>query len=143
MTLEECAPTPFENKSPRRNSMSIPSKRTFQTSLAIIIMTYFTTMGAALSQDYSGKARATNLARNTAITLNGGIAKYVPDKCMFDSSTPLGLCWISKDQRGYLFQFIGGLPGWQVTGMRPTTQTSILISEDGRSVVSINYNTPF
>lgn len=95
------------------------------------------------SQDYGGKVRAVNLARNTAIALNGGIGKYAPDKCMFDSSTPLGLCWIREDQNGYLFQFVGGPPGWQVTGMRPTTQTSIIISVDGRSVVSIDYNAPF
>lgn len=113
-----------------------------QVLASVVVLASTAATNPVFSQDYSGKVRAINLARNTAITLNGGISKYVPDKCMFDSSTPLGLCWIQKDQNGFLFQFVGGPPGWQVTGMRPTTQTSILISPDGRSVLRVNYNSP-
>ena len=122
---------------------NFPSQHTPRIIVASLATIYTLTSQVAFGQaSPNDKARAVNLGRNAAIALNGGISKYVPEKCMFDTGTPLGLCLTKKDQYGYLFQFVGGPPGWQPLGMAPTVQTSILISLDGRSVLNIFYNGP-
>lgn len=92
------------------------------------------------SVDPQAKTRATNLARNTAISLNGGLSKYVPDSCMFDSSQPVGNCLRVHDAYGFIFSFLGGEPGWQQLGIRPNTETVLHLSPSGKDVISIIYN---
>jgi len=84
------------------------------------------------------RQRAVNLARSTAIALNGGLSRYMPDSCMFSSSA--SGCLRKVDYRGFLFVFKGGNPGWQVLGYAPTKITEILISPDGKSVVEVAAN---
>lgn len=98
---------------------------------------------AAGAQDYNAKMRALNLARNTAIKINGGLSKYVPEKCMFNSELPVGTCLIQRDGSGFYYRFVGGEPGWQVLGKPPSTETLIQIAPDGLSVVNLEYNGPF
>jgi len=91
--------------------------------------------------------RAMNLARNTAVTLNGGLTKWSPASCMFSSGASGGSCLVQSDSQGFLFRcflfrFNGGTPGWQQLGNPPTTTTEILISPDGRTVSELVYNGP-
>ena len=84
------------------------------------------------------RQRAVNLARATAVNLNGGLSRYMPDACMFSSSATG--CLKSADQEGFFFAFYGGPPGWQPLGYRPSKVTELLISPDGRSVVRVISN---
>lgn len=86
--------------------------------------------------------RAMNLARNTAVTLNGGLTQWNPASCMFSSGASGGSCLVQSNNQGFLFRFNGGAPGWQQLGNPPTTTTEILISPDGRSVSELIYNGP-
>ena len=88
------------------------------------------------------RVRAVNLARDTAVKLNGGLTLYRPAKCMFDTSLGGGNCLIRRDNQGFLFRFLGGAPGWQQLGLPPTWDTEILVSPDGRQVVQVVFNQP-
>lgn len=94
----------------------------------------------AESVDPHAKLRATNLARNTAISLNGGLSKYRPDSCMFDSAQQVGNCLRVHDSYGFIFSFLGGEPGWQQLGIRPNTETVLHLSPSGKEIISIIYN---
>ena len=52
------------------------------------------------------RVRAVNLARDTAVKLNGGLTLYRPAKCMFDTSLAGGNCLIRRDNQGFLFRFL-------------------------------------
>jgi hypothetical protein len=88
---------------------------------------------------YSG-VRAVNLARNTAVKLNGGLNVYRPAACMFSTDISGGSCLVQTNSDGYLYRFLGGAPGWQQLGLPATTETELLISPDGRTVVTLLYN---
>lgn len=88
------------------------------------------------------RVRAVNLARDTAVKLNGGLSVYRPAKCMFDTSLGGGSCLIRRDDQGFLFRFLGGAPGWQQLGLQPNWDTEILVSPDGRQVVQVVFNQP-
>lgn len=94
-----------------------------------------------LQQRAPSRQRATNLARNTAVRLNGGLSRYFPAACMFASgaSNP---CLVRDNSSGFLFRFNGGEPGWQQLGKPPSMSSEILVSPDGRSVVEVVYNGP-
>jgi hypothetical protein len=84
--------------------------------------------------------RAINLARNTAVKLNGGLTVYRPAACMFSTDISGGSCLVHTNSDGYLYRFLGGAPGWQQLGLPATTETELLISPDGRTVVNLIYN---
>jgi hypothetical protein len=84
--------------------------------------------------------RALNLARNTAVSENGGLSVYRPQPCMFNTGDGGGECLISNTAEGFTFKFLGGKPGWPENGSEPTTETEIQISPDGRSINQIIYN---
>lgn len=90
--------------------------------------------------------RAINLARTTAIAQNGGLSRYRPAQCMFQTANPNNPCVINtpdsntNNSNTYVFRFQGGAPGWQQQNQRPTVETEITISADGRSVQQIDYN---
>ena len=101
--------------------------------------------------------RAINLARTTAIAQNGGLSRYRPAQCMFQTANPENPCLINSPDDGnnnnnntrdnrnnnsntYVLRFQGGAPGWQQQNQRPTVETEITISADGRNVVQMNYN---
>ena len=84
--------------------------------------------------------RALNLARNTAVTLNGGLSVYRPAACMFTTPDAENPCLVERSAEGFLFRFLGGTPGWQVLNLPPTRETEILIAPDGRSVSRTAYN---
>ena len=86
--------------------------------------------------------RAINLARNTAVKLNGGLTVYRPAACMFSTDISGGSCLVQTNSDGYLYRFLGGAPGWQQLGLPATTETELLISPDGRTVVNLIYNGP-
>lgn len=95
-----------------------------------------------LQEQAPARQRAMNLARNTAITLNGGLSVYRPAACMFSSGGSGGSCLVQNNNQGFLFRFNGGAPGWQELGKPPTFTTEILISPDGRTVSELVYNGP-
>jgi hypothetical protein len=100
--------------------------------------------------------RAINLARTTAVAQNGGLSRYRPAQCMFQTANPENPCLINSPDDGnnnnardnrnnnnsntYVFRFQGGAPGWQQQNQRPTVETEITISADGRDVLQVNYN---
>ena len=96
--------------------------------------------GAALAQVSDSNLRAVNLARNWAVNNNGGLSVYVPASCMFNSSDGGGSCLIQTNNPAYTFRFLGGAPGWQQEGLRPTTETEITVSPDGRTITNVGYN---
>ena len=95
-----------------------------------------------MQQQAPARQRAMNLARNTAIKLNGGLSTYVPAACMFSSGGSGGSCLVENNDQGFLFRFNGGAPRWQQLGKPPSFTTEILISPDGRTVSQLVYNGP-
>jgi len=82
--------------------------------------------------------RAANLARMEAERINGGLSKYFTANCMHQKGG--GSCMVNAGASGYLFNFLGGPPGWEVSKQAATKETRILISPDGTRVVNVEYN---
>ena len=78
--------------------------------------------------------RALNLARGTAVALNGGLSQYRPSSCMFRTAAG-NPCITRADHSGIEFTIPGGQPGWEESGEQPTILTVVLISPDGRAVL--------
>ena len=121
------------------------------TGLALLASPLASSPGPALAQKAPAgvnaevsfaRVRAVNLARETAVKLNGGLRLYRPAKCMFDTSLAGGNCLIRRDKRGFLFRFLGGAPGGQQLGLPPNWETKILVSPNGRQVVQVLFNRP-
>jgi hypothetical protein len=95
----------------------------------------------AIVADSQGLQRGLNLARDTAIRLNGGLSVYRPANCMYAgiSDNP---CLLSREERGFVFRFKGGPPGWEQLQLPATAETEILVARDGRTVVEVIYNGP-
>lgn len=95
----------------------------------------------AILADAQGLQRGLNLARDTGIRLNGGLSVYRPANCMYAgiSDNP---CLLSREDRGFVFRFRGGSPGWEQLQLPPTAETEILVSRDGRAVLEVIYNGP-
>ena len=112
------------------------------TALAVIAGTGAFAGAPVLAQApvAASEVRALNLARNTAVTENGGLSVYRPQQCMFQTSTGGGECLVDESPNGYTFRFLGGSPGWPADGSDATTETEIQISPDGRNVIGIIYN---
>ncbi len=84
--------------------------------------------------------RALNLARNTAVQLNGGLRVYRPAQCMFETADVENPCLIANDGNGYTFRFLGGAPGWQALNQPATRETEIQVAPNGRTVTRVIYN---
>ena len=95
-------------------------------------------IGPALADMEPSQIRAANLARMQAERINGGLSRYFTANCMHQRGG--GSCMLNSDGHGYLFQFLGGPPGWETTQQSATVQTRILISPDGTQVVKVEYN---
>ncbi|WP_255003895.1 hypothetical protein [Cyanobium sp. HWJ4-Hawea] len=93
---------------------------------------------AANAQVEKSQLRAANLARMEAERINGGLSKYFPANCMYQQGG--GSCLQSLSDKGYLFNFLGGAPGWETNKQAATLQTQILVSPDGKSIKSVIYN---
>ncbi len=86
------------------------------------------------------QTRAANLARMRAESLNGGIAQYRADRCMYTTGAPA--CLLKTTTETYVFRFRGGPPGWQQqTGREPTVLTTVTVSRDGQTIRAVS-NTP-
>jgi hypothetical protein len=84
------------------------------------------------------RIRATNLARMEAERLNGGLQRYFAAGCMHQRGG--GDCLVEQGPDGYLFNFLGGPPGWETKQEPATVETRILIAPDGTRVVTVEYN---
>lgn len=84
------------------------------------------------------QVRAANLARMEAERINGGLSQYFAANCMHQKGG--GSCMVNSGPNGYLFDFLGGPPGWEANKQAATRETKILISPDGTSVVNVEYN---
>ena len=89
--------------------------------------------------DTNAPKRALNLARDTAIRMNGGLSNYRPGRCMYRgvSNNP---CLAQRDASGFIFHFPGGQPGWQESGTPPTQVTVLRVSPDGRAITQTIHN---
>ena len=96
------------------------------------------TAGSALAQIPPSQVRAANLARMEAERLNGGLSRYFTANCMHRSGG--GDCLVDESDNGYLFNFLGGAPGWEVNQQAATVQTKILIGPEGNRVKEVIYN---
>ncbi|MFM7313397.1 MAG: hypothetical protein ACKO0M_09555, partial [Cyanobium sp.] len=92
----------------------------------------------AAAQMSLDQVRAANLARMQAEKINGGLSQYFTANCMHQKGG--GACMVDAGPNGFLFDFLGGPPGWEVNKQAATRQTRILISPDGTKVVNIDYN---
>lgn len=83
------------------------------------------------------QTRAANLARMRAESLNGGVANYRADRCMYSTGAPA--CLVNKSNNGYVFRFQGGPPGWQQRNpAQPTTLTTVTVTPDGETVQTVS-----
>ena len=105
------------------------------TSAALLLIA---TAGSALAQVPPSQVRAANLARMEAERINGGLSKYFTANCMHRSGG--GNCLVNESADGYLFNFLGGAPGWEVNQQPATVQTKILIGPEGNRVKEVIYN---
>jgi hypothetical protein len=83
-------------------------------------------------------SRAVNLARATAEARNGGDGTYSVAACMLRGDG--GDCLIEDGDEGFVFRIPGGPPGWQEAGQRPSRETVIRVSRDGRTVIAVLYD---
>lgn len=113
--------------------------RRFLPLLASGLMATATPVLAQEAVPYSA-VRAINLARNTAIQLNGGLSVYRPAQCMFQTARAENPCLVANNSNGYTFRFLGGGPGWQQLNQPATRETEIQVSPDGRTVQQVIYN---
>ena len=77
--------------------------------------------------------RAVNVARMAAERNHGGLAFYRAAACMYQRGG--GNCLSQQNNRGFLFRFQGGPPGWEQLRIAPTTTTQILVAPDGRVIL--------
>ena len=96
---------------------------------------------ARAQTDAMAPKRALNLARDTAVRLNGGLSKYRPARCMHQSITN-NPCLAQRDADGFVFHFPGGHPGWQEAGTPPSQVTVLRVSADGRAITQTIHNGP-
>lgn len=72
-----------------------------------------------------------------AESLNGGVANYRADRCMYSTGAPA--CLVSASVDGYVFRFRGGPPGWQQRNpAQPTTLTTVTVTADGETILDVN-----
>jgi hypothetical protein len=130
--------------------------KTLALSMALTAGSWACLAGSGVAQPAvpASAVRAINLARATAIAQNGGLSVYRPAQCMFQTANANNPCLISSPEdsgnsstrenrntsNAYVFRFTGGAPGWQQNNQRPSVETEVTISADGRSVVQVNYN---
>ncbi|WP_115070820.1 hypothetical protein [Synechococcus sp. UW179B] len=98
-----------------------------------------TTPRSVNSIDARSIQRSVNLARGTAIRINGGLSQYRPAKCMYGGSDR-NPCIVQSGAQGIVFQIPGGTPGWEEAGTLPSLMTVLLVSPDGRAVLQIISN---
>lgn len=108
-----------------------------------LALTVLLSLGAAaalpaFAEMTPNQVRAANLARMEAERINGGLSKYFTANCMHQKGG--GNCMVKSDGNGYLFDFLGGPPGWEVNKQSATRETRILISPDGTRIVNLEYN---
>ena len=94
---------------------------------------------ARAQTDPMAPKRALNLARDTAIRINGGLSNYRPGRCMYKGITN-NPCLAQRDASGFIFHFPGGKPGWQESGTPPTQVTVLRVSPDGRAITQTIHN---
>lgn len=110
--------------------------------MAFVLMTGSSLIASAPSRAQSqamplSQTRAANLARMRAESLNGGLANYRADRCMYRTGAPA--CLVSRSSKGYVFRFQGGPPGWQQRKpAQPTTLTTVTVTPDGQSIQTVS-----
>ena len=92
------------------------------------------TFAPSTSSDPLAARHAINLARGTAVSLNGGLSQYRPASCMFRTAAG-NPCLTRSDTSGLEFTIPGGKPGWEESGDNPNVLTVVIISPDGRTVL--------
>ncbi|MFN9619867.1 MAG: hypothetical protein ACK55X_09180 [Synechococcaceae cyanobacterium] len=118
----------------------MPRRRILLGGLSALLLGPLATPG--LAQRPLQEVRALNFARNAGVSINGGLTVYRPQACMFTTSADTNPCLIRSDEKGFVYRFLGGPPGWQAEGQPPTLETEILVSPEGNELVRVIYNGP-
>jgi hypothetical protein len=118
----------------------MPLRHVLLAGLSALLLGPLATPGQA--QRPLQEIRALNFARNTGVSINGGLTVYRPQACMFTTSADTNPCLIRSDEKGFVYRFLGGPPGWQAEGQPPTLETEIQVSPDGNELVRVLYNGP-
>ena len=118
----------------------MPLRHVLLAGLSALLLGPLATPGQA--QRPLQEIRALNFARNTGVSINGGLTVYRPQACMFTTSADTNPCLIRSDEKGFVYRFLGGPPGWQAEGQQPTLETEIQVSPDGNELVRVLYNGP-
>jgi hypothetical protein len=113
-----------------RNSLGV-------LALGAALTSGLTSLPASAQMSLS-QIQAANLARMEAERINGGLSNYFTANCMHQKGG--GSCMVNAGPNGYLFDFLGGAPGWEVNKQAATKETRILISPDGTKVINVEYN---
>lgn len=71
--------------------------------------------------------KSINLARQSAERANGGLSKYRAESWTQSGKPPLGTCLFNLSERSLSLSILGGKPGWQQFGEKPTTKSLIRI----------------
>ena len=119
---------------------STPLGVTRSAVMALILMAGANLMAPTSAQSQAmpvSQTRAANLARMRAESLNGGVANYRADRCMYSTGAPA--CLVNKSSNGYVFRFQGGPPGWQQRKpAQPTTLTTVTVTPDGETIQTVS-----
>jgi hypothetical protein len=117
--------------------------RPFTSFFSISAMALVFTAAAIAQTISEQQMRAANLARMQAELINGGLGQYSPADCMHQGGGGSGagnwFCLVSTTPQGFRFRFLGGLPGWAARQERPTIETVVLVSPDGKNL-QVEYN---
>jgi hypothetical protein len=71
--------------------------------------------------------KSINLARQAAERANGGLSKYRAEGWTQSGEAPPGTCFVKPSERSLSLRIVGGSPGWQQFGERPTIKSVIRI----------------
>lgn len=113
-------------------------RKSFATNSPAFLNSYAEIPQTSASAD--ALRRAVNVARMAAERNHGGLAFYRAAACMYQRGG--GKCLTQHDNRGFLFRFQGGPPGWEQLRIAPTTSTQILVAPDGRLILEYK-NIPY
>ena len=126
-------------------STCLPAARPWpNTLLALLLMVPSGALSnRALAQPQAlpfSQTKAANLARMRAESLHGGVSNYRPDRCMYTTGAPD--CLVDSTDKGYVFRFRGGPPGWQQRNPPdPTVITTVTVSADGETIRDVRNRT--
>ncbi len=134
-----CLPKDRTTTGPNGNDDDVSPGQFPEDNYGDIIQKPSTPSQSSTTVDPLAARRAINLARGSAVLLNGGLSQYRPGNCMFASAMD-NPCITRSDLKGIEFTIPGGPPGWEQNGDEPSVITVVVVATDGRSVLESRNN---